>query len=209
MGRFDDITMEELQELREQTEGEIPRERVLAAIGRKQGDQIDTLAERYGVVERTIIYWLPTTNHVQAGPRNSTMMNANSCSRTSRTHPPNSATNNRRGHPSCCSCTSKTRTMSNTARDTLASCWARPGCPVGQRDRVTTKPTPRRRPSFSRRSKKTTGADRENRRRCRSVHQTCWYGQPAWLVPDWLRSNDRGFELLGQGDSAWRCHRRR
>jgi len=58
MDRFDDITMEELQELREQTDGEIPRERVLAAIGRKQGDQIDTLAERHGIVERTIIYWL-------------------------------------------------------------------------------------------------------------------------------------------------------
>jgi hypothetical protein len=49
MGRFDDITLEELLELREQTEGEIPRERVLVAIGRKQGDQIDTLAERHGV----------------------------------------------------------------------------------------------------------------------------------------------------------------
>jgi Transposase and inactivated derivatives len=58
MGRLDDVTMEELQELREHTEGEIPRERVLAAIGRKQGDQIDKLAERHGVVERTISYWL-------------------------------------------------------------------------------------------------------------------------------------------------------
>jgi hypothetical protein len=42
MGRLDDITLEELQELREQTEGEIPRERVLAAIGRKQGDELET-----------------------------------------------------------------------------------------------------------------------------------------------------------------------
>lgn len=58
MGRFDDITLEELQELREQTEGEIPRERVLAAIGRKRGDQIATLAERHGVVKWTIINWL-------------------------------------------------------------------------------------------------------------------------------------------------------
>ena len=33
MGRLDDIILEELQELREQTEGEIPRERILAAIG--------------------------------------------------------------------------------------------------------------------------------------------------------------------------------
>jgi len=58
MDRFDAITLEELHELREQTEGEIPRERVLAAIGRKQGDKIETLAERHGVVEKTIRNWL-------------------------------------------------------------------------------------------------------------------------------------------------------
>jgi transposase len=58
MGRLDEITLEELHEQREQTEGEIPRERVLAAIGRKQGDQIDTLAIRHGVVEKTIRNWL-------------------------------------------------------------------------------------------------------------------------------------------------------
>ena len=58
MGRLDHITLEELHELREQTEGEIPRERVLAAIGRKQGDEIDTLAERHDVVEKTIRNWL-------------------------------------------------------------------------------------------------------------------------------------------------------
>lgn len=58
MDRLAHITMKELQRLHEETDGEIPRERVLAAIGRKQGDQIDTLAERHGVVERTIINWL-------------------------------------------------------------------------------------------------------------------------------------------------------
>jgi len=58
MGRLDDITLEELQDLRERTEGEIPRERVLAAIGRKQGDELETLAERHGVVEKTIRNWL-------------------------------------------------------------------------------------------------------------------------------------------------------
>ena len=58
MGRLDDITLEELQQLREQTEGEIPRERVLAAIGRKQGDELKTLAERHGVKEKTIRKWL-------------------------------------------------------------------------------------------------------------------------------------------------------
>ena len=58
MSRLDDITIEELHEIREQTEGGKPRERVLAAIGRKQGDQLDTLAERHGVVEKTIRNWL-------------------------------------------------------------------------------------------------------------------------------------------------------
>lgn len=58
MDRLEDITLSELHELREQTEGEIPRERVLAAIGRKQGDEIETLAERHGVVEKTIRNWL-------------------------------------------------------------------------------------------------------------------------------------------------------
>lgn len=58
MGRLDDITLKELQEVRERTEGEIPRERVLAAIGRKQGDELETLAERHGVVEKTIRNWL-------------------------------------------------------------------------------------------------------------------------------------------------------
>lgn len=58
MGRLDDVTLEELHDLREQTDGEIPRERVLAAIGRKQGDELETLAERHGVVEKTIRNWL-------------------------------------------------------------------------------------------------------------------------------------------------------
>ena len=58
MGRLDDISLEELQELKAETEGEEPRERVLAAIGRKQGDNLDRLAERHDVVERTIRNWL-------------------------------------------------------------------------------------------------------------------------------------------------------
>ncbi len=58
MGRLDDVTLDRLQDLRERTEGEIPRERVLAAIGRKQGDEIATLAQRHGVVEKTIRNWL-------------------------------------------------------------------------------------------------------------------------------------------------------
>ena len=58
MSRLDGITLEELHELREQMEEGKPRERVLAAIGRKQGDELETLAERHGVVEKTIRNWL-------------------------------------------------------------------------------------------------------------------------------------------------------
>jgi transposase len=58
MNRLDDITLEELHELKDQIGEGKPRERVLAAIGRKQGDQLETLADRHGVVERTIQNWL-------------------------------------------------------------------------------------------------------------------------------------------------------
>ena len=58
MGQLDDISLEELRELREQADEGKPRERVLAAIGRKQRDKLETLAERHGVVEKTIRNWL-------------------------------------------------------------------------------------------------------------------------------------------------------
>jgi len=58
MGRLENTTLEELHKLKEKTDEGKPRERVLAAIGRKQGDEIQTLAERHGVVEKTIRNWL-------------------------------------------------------------------------------------------------------------------------------------------------------
>jgi transposase len=58
MSRLDGVTLEQLYELKEQIDEGKPRERVLAAIGRKQGDQLETLAERHGVVEKTIRNWL-------------------------------------------------------------------------------------------------------------------------------------------------------
>ena len=54
MSRLDSITLDELQESKEQTAEEKSRERVLVAIGRKQGDYLHTLASRHGVVEKTI-----------------------------------------------------------------------------------------------------------------------------------------------------------
>ena len=58
MDRLDNITLDELHELKQQTVEGKPRERVLAAIGRKQGDTLHTLAYRHGVVEKTIRNWL-------------------------------------------------------------------------------------------------------------------------------------------------------
>ena len=58
MGRLNGVALEELYELKEEIDEGKPRERVLAAIGRKQGAQIDPLAERHGVVEKTIRNWL-------------------------------------------------------------------------------------------------------------------------------------------------------
>jgi transposase len=58
MSRLDGVRLEELYEVKEQIDEGKPRERVLAAIGRKQGDHLDTLAERHGVVEKTIRNWL-------------------------------------------------------------------------------------------------------------------------------------------------------
>lgn len=58
MGRLDDVSLDELIELKDQVDGEVPQERVLAAIARKQGDPLHRLAERHGVVEKTIRNWL-------------------------------------------------------------------------------------------------------------------------------------------------------
>jgi transposase len=58
MGQLDDITLEELHELREKVEGDVPRGRVFAAIARKQGDEIQRIAERHDVWPKTISNWL-------------------------------------------------------------------------------------------------------------------------------------------------------
>jgi transposase len=43
---------------KDQSDEKKPQKRVLAAIGRKQAGQIDTLADRHGVVTRTLQNWL-------------------------------------------------------------------------------------------------------------------------------------------------------
>lgn len=58
MSRLDDISIGELQDLLKQVEGKTPTQRVLAAIGRKQGATLEELAERHNVVEKTIRNWL-------------------------------------------------------------------------------------------------------------------------------------------------------
>lgn len=58
MGRLDHLSLEDLHDLLETTRGETPRERVLVAIARKQGDTIDRLAERHDIAEKTVRNWL-------------------------------------------------------------------------------------------------------------------------------------------------------
>jgi transposase len=58
MGRLDHLTLDDLRELLARTEGNKPTQRVLAAIGRKQGDTLHELAARHDVVEKTIRNWL-------------------------------------------------------------------------------------------------------------------------------------------------------
>lgn len=58
MNRLDDITLSDLQNQLEQTNGKVPIQRVLAAIGRKQGDTLGKLAEQHNVCEKTIRNWL-------------------------------------------------------------------------------------------------------------------------------------------------------
>lgn len=58
MGRLDEIELHELHELLDEIEGKKPTQRVLAAIGRKQGAKLDELAEQHNVAEKTIRNWL-------------------------------------------------------------------------------------------------------------------------------------------------------
>ena len=58
MGRLDHLTLDELHDQLEQTEGNIPTQRVLAAIARKQGTTLEKLARRHNVAEKTIRNWL-------------------------------------------------------------------------------------------------------------------------------------------------------
>lgn len=58
MGRLTDITLEELHEQLERTEGNVPTRRVMTAIERKRGAELEYLAESQNVCEKTIRNWL-------------------------------------------------------------------------------------------------------------------------------------------------------
>lgn len=54
MGRLDDITLQDPQNQLESTDRKMPTKRVLAAMGRKQGNTLEILADRHNVCEKTI-----------------------------------------------------------------------------------------------------------------------------------------------------------
>jgi len=58
MGRVDHLSLDELHDQLDGTEGNVPTQRVLAAIGRKQGATLEELATRHNVAEKTIRNWL-------------------------------------------------------------------------------------------------------------------------------------------------------
>lgn len=131
MGALDNITMEELHDVREQTDRKLPRERVLAAIGRKQGDGVKTLAERHGVAENTIRNWLDRFEEEMVeqapydelcpGPPETRRQSMRTAVRTATAHQPNSATSNKHGRQRFCSTSSKRSTVLSTVRDTLVN----------------------------------------------------------------------------------------
>jgi transposase len=58
MERLEHVSLEELRDQLKETDEKVPAQRLLAAIGRKQGDTLATLAERHDVTEKTIQNWL-------------------------------------------------------------------------------------------------------------------------------------------------------
>ena len=218
MSRLDDITLEELHEVREQTEGEKPRERVLAAIGRKQGDQLDTLAERHGVVEKTIRNWLdrlfgkpiepaPYDAPRPGGPSKFTTDQREHLEEVLQDPPTELGYNQQAWSPKLL--------LHYVAREynvEYSKRHARYLMTEAELSWRTARPrnreaNPEEEAKFQLTVKKPR-TSREDDRYRRPVHQACWHGPAAWLVPDRLGFNDRDVECLGEGDSAWRCHRR-
>lgn len=58
MGRVDHLSLNDFHEQLERTEGNVPTQWVLAAIGRKKGATLEELAERHNIAEMTIRNWL-------------------------------------------------------------------------------------------------------------------------------------------------------
>lgn len=58
MDRLAHLAFDDLHDQLDRTEGNVPTQRVLAAIGRKQGATLAELAERHNVTEKTIRNWL-------------------------------------------------------------------------------------------------------------------------------------------------------
>jgi len=216
MGRLDDITLEKLYELKDQIDEGKPRERVLAAIGRKQGDQLDTLAARHSVVERTIQNWL---NRFEEEPIEQAAYNAP-----------------RLGGPA---------KIDGEEREQLFEQLQQPPTELGYDQQAWSaklllyyvkeeygveyhetyaydllkeaglscrtawprhrEADPEDKAEFEEAVEKTAGTGQKNRGCRRSIHQTRRDRPAAWLAPDWLEPDDRDRDFLEVGDSAHRA----
>ncbi len=220
MGRLDDITLKELYELKDQIDEGKPRERVLAAIGRKKGDQLDTLADRHGVVKRTIQNWLdrfeeqPIEQAPYDAPRPGGPAKIDGEEREQLfeqlQQPPTELGYDQQAWSAKLLLHHTKEEYGVEYHETYAYdllkeaglSWrtARPRHHEAD---------PEDKAEFEETVEKTAGTDRENRCCRRSIYQARWHRRAAWLVPDRLGSNHRNRNVLGVGDSAGRCHRRR
>ena len=219
MGRLDDIKIEELHEVREQTEEGKPRERVLAAIGRKQGDEIGTLAERHGVVRKTIRNWLdrfeeePIEDAPYDAPRSGCPSKLDTDEREELFQQLQERPTELGYDRQAWSAELFLHHVKEEYGVEYSKAHAYTLLREGGLSWRTARPRnneadPEEEAEFQETvEKKKTEVRRKDRRCCRSVHKACWNSSATRLVSDWFESDDRNVELMGQTDGVGCCHR--
>lgn len=210
MGRLDERTLEELQELKDRTDGETPQERVLAAIARKQGDTIDRLAERHGVAEKTIRNWLdrftddplveaPYDDERPGRPSKLTADEQESLAENLTTPPTKLGYDRQAWTSSLAVHHIKTTYGVAYTRRHVRVLMRKAGLSWRTARPRHTDADPEVEAEFTDTVQKMTGIDcgGSDGRRGRSVHQTNRHGSTTRLVPTWLRSDGESNDVLG------------
>jgi len=220
MGRLDDITLEELYDLKDQIDEGKPRERVLAAIGRKKGDQLDTLADRQGVIEKTIRNWLdrfeeePIEQAPYDAPRPGGPAKIEGEDRErlfeQLQQPPTELGYDQQAWSAKLLLHHAKEEYGVQYHETYAyDLLKEAGLSLRTARPQHHEADPEEKAEFQETVEKTARTNRENCRCCRSVHQACRNCSTTWLLPNWLKPDNRGCNSVGFSDGAGRCHRRR